>query len=79
MSYQYTQKAAEDIYLYHLFLYYEKGCPMLSDYEFDQLQNQFQKMFPDSKIFNKENGTLTTSSYRDRVVKFEKRYLKFQK
>jgi hypothetical protein len=47
---------------------------MLSDYDFDQLEQKFQKEFPNSDLINN-----STECPREFFVKFERRYLHHKK
>jgi NAD-dependent DNA ligase len=40
----------EDLIRYHRYLYYEKSEPIISDYEFDLLEKELKKRFPDSVV-----------------------------
>jgi len=43
-----TQKQLEDVILYHKFLYYEIGNPMIEDKDYDNLHSSLEERFPDS-------------------------------
>ena len=43
-----TQTQLEDVILYHKFLYYESGTPMIEDEDYDKLHNTLMDRFPDS-------------------------------
>jgi NAD-dependent DNA ligase len=66
-----TQEQLEDDILYHKYLYYEKSNPIISDYNYDLLEKELKKRFPESKI-------LSDAKYnecpREFWSKFEKRY-----
>ncbi len=70
-EYKYTQKQAEDILMYHKYLYYEKADPMISDYEYDQLELKFKKEFPNSALIQD-----SIECPRELWPEFEKRYKK---
>lgn len=47
-----TQEHAEEVLMYHKFLYYEKGDPILTDYQYDELAQNLRKDFPESNLIN---------------------------
>ncbi len=45
-----SQSQLEDEICYHKYLYYELAAPILSDYDYDKLESELKKRFPDSKV-----------------------------
>lgn len=69
-----SQLQLEDIILYHKYLYYVKADPMISDYQYDQIEEKLCIICPNSKIL-----TDITECPREFHDKYEKRYQKFKK
>lgn len=53
--------------LEHRFLYYVKGRPVLSDWDYDILEKKYLKMFPNSSVLNSV-GSDSASSYPKEIV-----------
>jgi hypothetical protein len=49
----YSRQRAEDVYLFHCYLYYCCHHPIMPDAEFDLMHSYFLRLFPDSPILNK--------------------------
>lgn len=47
-----NQKQLETEVLYHKYLYYERAQPMITDYEFDNLEQELRDRFPNSKVLD---------------------------
>ena len=57
----------EDIVMGHRYLYYILGSPVISDYEYDQLDTHARKVLPTTSHVH-EIGSSLSSSYTPRQV-----------
>lgn len=47
-----NQTQAEDVLMYHKYLYYGGFEPLISDFDYDKLEQKFKEKFPNSKLIN---------------------------
>jgi len=66
-------KSLENIILYHKYLYYH-GKAIISDYEYDQLEKELEKLYPESKVITEYN-----ECPRELYEKYERIYQKYGK
>lgn len=62
-----TLQQAEEEILYHRYLYYVKGRPVLTDYDYDMMERAYLKEFPDSVVINTP-GSDSISTYPKHLI-----------
>lgn len=60
-------KAVEDVLLRHRFLYYVKGTPVMSDYDYDRIEKIALTFLPDNSVIRKPGSDLV-SSYPEYII-----------
>ena len=68
-----TQEQLEDEILYHKYLYYKKAEPIISDYNYDQLEKELKRIAPDSKLLSE---AIYNECPPELWSKYEERYRK---
>lgn len=68
-----NQKQLEDIICYHKYLYYVKSEPIVSDFDYDNIEKQLKERFPESKILSDAKYNECPKELWD---KYEARYIK---
>lgn len=69
----YPQQRAEDIYLYHCYLYYVCHAPRISDHVFDLMHAFYLSMYPRSQILASV-GSDSPDSYPAYIREFRRPY-----
>ena len=62
------QQEMEDTIMVHRYLYYIECMPMISDFEYDELDREATKILPESSPVHQVGSDLR-SSYSDKIVK----------
>ena len=61
------QQEMEDTIMVHRYLYYIECMPMISDFEYDELDREATKILPESSPVHQVGSDLS-SSYSDRII-----------
>jgi NAD-dependent DNA ligase len=68
----YWQQRAEDIYLYHSYLYYVLHEPKMGDIEFDLMHKWLLNLWPSSPILRDFIGSDNPNDYPEYITQFRR-------